>query len=154
MSCFLITSEGEDTKGIFFSCTYFCSTYREEYNTAWYNHSLNFHWQYVLLAAHSVWKFLRCKLCCIENWFSRHESLEAHSCRWQTVMNSSPSMIPVCNCVQVRHQHRDSHIEFLHIISLSHACLFLCQVTCRKRLKRSSMKKRKLLKCCCAEISA
>lgn len=54
-------------------------------------------------------------------------------------------MIPVCNGAQVRHQHRDSHIEFLHIILLSHACLFLCQVTCRKRLKQSSDEEKETL---------
>lgn len=66
------------------------------------------------------------------------KSLEAHSCMWQTVMKSEPSMIPVCSWAQVRHQRRDSHSAFLHIILLRRACLFLCQVTCRKRLKQSS----------------
>lgn len=40
------------------------------------------------MAAHSVWKFLRYKVCCIGNWLSRHERLEAHSCKWQRVMKS------------------------------------------------------------------
>lgn len=45
-------------------------------------------------------KFLR-RNACRHQKFSRHESPEAHSSKWQIVMKSWPSVIPVCKCAQV-----------------------------------------------------
>ncbi len=166
MSCFLIISEGGDRRGVFFFpevhklFSYFTEKNvhtrgRVSYSSIWSQLELSLMIDDVCCWRHTVLEnFLDVRCDAIGNWFGKHESLEAHSSKWQIIMKSQSSMMPVCVGAQVEHQHRDSQIASLHHFTQPCSSLFFSLPGDLSEEVKGSVKKRKFLKFCFAKIFA